>query len=115
MREYNFDATGKKLGRLASELAVVLMGKDEADFAPNKVADVKVTVNNASKMDIDDKKMDSKVYDRYSGYPGGRKEFTMRKLVADKGWAAVIQNAVYGMLPKNKLRDRIMKNLIIND
>ncbi|HIP21866.1 MAG TPA: hypothetical protein EYG72_02885 [Candidatus Pacebacteria bacterium] len=85
MREYNFDATGKKLGRLSSELAVVLMGKDEPDFAPNTVANVKVTVDNASKMDIDDKKMDSKIYDRYSGYPGGRKEFTMRKLVADKG------------------------------
>jgi large subunit ribosomal protein L13 len=84
-REINFDAEGQKLGRLASQLAVVLMGKDEADFAPNVVADVKVTVNNASKMDIDEKKMDSKTYDRYSGYPGGRKEFTMRKLVADKG------------------------------
>jgi large subunit ribosomal protein L13 len=59
--------------------------------------------------------MDSKIYDRYSGYPGGRKEFTMRKLVADKGWEAVIKNAVNGMLPKNKLRDRVMKNLIIND
>jgi len=115
MREYNFDATGKKLGRLATELAVVLMGKDQPDFAPNVVADVKVTVNNASKLDIDDKKMDSKIYDRYSGYPGGRKEFTMRKLIADKGYKAVLQNAVYGMLPKNKLRDRVMKNLIIND
>jgi len=115
MREYNFDATGKKLGRLASEIAVVLMGKDEVDYAPNKVANVKVIVNNASKMDVDDKKLDSKIYDTYSGYPGGRKEFSLRKLVADKGWDAAIRNAVYGMLPKNKLRDRMIKNLIVND
>ena len=84
-KEFNFDAEGQKLGRLASQLAVALMGKEEADFAPNVVADVKVIVNNASKMDISEKKLDTKVYDRYSGYPGGRKEFTMRKLVADKG------------------------------
>ncbi|EFK96057.1 50S ribosomal protein L13 [sediment metagenome] len=115
MREYNFDAKGKKLGRLATELSVVLMGKDEADFAPNKVADVKVIVNNASQLDINDKKMDSKIYDTYSGYPSGRKEFTMRKLIADKGFEAVIKNAVNGMLPKNKLRDKVMKNLIVND
>jgi large subunit ribosomal protein L13 len=85
MKEYKFDATNQKLGRLASEIAVALMGKNEPDFARNKVAEVKVIVDNASKMDIDDKKLDSKIYDRYSGYPGGRKEFTMRKLVADKG------------------------------
>ena len=115
MKEYNFDATNQKLGRLASEIAVALMGKNEPEFARNKVADVKVIIDNASKMDIDDKKMDSKIYDRYSGYPGGRKVFTMRKLVADKGWSAVIKNAVNGMLPKNKLRDKVIKNLIIND
>ena len=84
-KEFNFDAEGKKLGRLSSEIAVALMGKTEVGYAPNVVADVKVIVNNASKMDISEKKLDSKIYDRYSGYPGGRKEFTMRKLVADKG------------------------------
>ena len=115
MKEYKIDAAGQKLGRVSTEIAVALMGKNEPDFARNKVADVKVNILNASKMDIDDKKMDSKIYDRYSGYPGGRKEFTMRKLIADKGFEAVIKNAVYGMLPKNKLRDRMMKNLVIND
>ena len=84
-KEINFDAAEQKLGRLASQLAIALMGKNEIDFAPNVVADVKVIVNNASKMDVSEKKMDSKIYDTYSGYPGGRKEFTMRKLVADKG------------------------------
>ena len=84
-KEFNFDAEGQKLGRLASQITIALMGKDEADYQPNVVADVKVIVENASKMDVSDKKLDSKIYDRYSGYPGGRKEFTMRKLVADKG------------------------------
>ena len=84
-KEIKINAEGQKLGRLASQIAVALMGKEEADFQPNVVADVQVIVENASKMDINDKKLDSKIYDRYSGYPGGRKEFTMRKLVADKG------------------------------
>ncbi len=113
-REYTIDAKDKKIGRLASEIAVILMGKDDAKYAPNVVADVKVLIENSSKLDISEKKMDQKIYDHYSGYPGGRKEITLRKLIEKKGYAAPLENAIYGMLPKNKLRDLLMKNLIIN-
>ena len=115
MKEYNFDAKDKKLGRLATEIAVALMGKDDPSFAKNVVADVKVTVKNASLMDISEKKKSTKVYDSYSGYPGGRKEIVAKKLIEKKGYGELIRNAVWGMLPKNKLRSRMMKNLEISE
>jgi large subunit ribosomal protein L13 len=113
--KHNFDAKDKKMGRLATEIAVVLMGKDSPSFSPNTVADVKVVVDNASFLDISEKKKDEKIYDHYSGYPGGRKEIPLRRLIERKGYAAPLKNAVYGMLPKNKLRDLLMKNLEINE
>lgn len=113
--KYNFDAKDKKLGRLATEIAVVLMGKDSPNYSANVVADVNVIIDNASKLDISEKKKDEKIYDHYSGYPGGRKEIPLRRLIEKKGYAAPLKNAIYGMLPKNKLRDRLMKNLIINE
>lgn len=113
--EYVLDATDQRLGRIASEIAVLLMGKELPSFSRNTLADVTVTVNNASLMNIDAKKMKEKVYDRYSGYPGGRKEQTMEKVVSDKGYAAILTNAVNGMLPKNKLQPLMIKNLIINE
>jgi len=113
--QHTVDAQGQRLGRFASQIAVLLMGKDRPDFAHNTIAPVTVTVNNASLMDIDNKKKDTKIYDRYSGYPGGRKEQTMREVIEKKGYAPLIENAVYGMLPGNKLRKQIMKNLIVNE
>jgi len=115
MKEYNFDAKGERIGRLATKIAVVLMGKDDPNYAPNKVAEVKVLVENASQLDISEKKKDEKIYDHYSGYPGGRKEIPLRRLIEKKGYGAPLKNAVYGMLPKNKLRDLMMKNLTINE
>jgi large subunit ribosomal protein L13 len=113
--KYNFDAKDKKLGRLATEIAVVLMGKDSPNYSANVVADVNVIIDNASQLDISEKKKDEKIYDHYSGYPGGRKEIPLRRLIEKKGYAAPLKNAIYGMLPKNKLRDRLMKNLTINE
>lgn len=112
-KEYEIDAQGKKLGRIASEAASVLMGKNRADFVRNAIPDVKVKVSNCSKISITNKKLSSKVYKTYSGYPGGLKERTMKKVVTDKGMGAALRIAVKGMLPKNKLRDQMMKNLII--
>ncbi len=59
--------------------------------------------------------MDQKIYKNYSGYPGGLKERTMKKVVSDKGMKEVLRIAIKGMLPKNKLRDRMIKNLIIQE
>ena len=113
--EHTIDATEKKLGRVATEAAVLLMGKNLPDFAKNVVADVKVNVTNASKLDITNKKMETKEYKRYSGYPGGLKTRKMSQEVAKNGYGEIIKKAVYGMLPANKLRAVVMKNLIISE
>ncbi len=113
--KYNLDAKNEKLGRLASKVAILLMGKNEPDFARNVVADVEVEVDNISKLDISKKKMKEKIYQRYSGYPGGRKEETMEKVVSKKGYSEIFRKAVYGMLPANKLRAKMIKNLNINE
>lgn len=113
--EYTIDAQNKKLGRVASQAASMLMGKNRTDFVRNTIPEVKVKVVNAGKLDVTNKKMEQKVYKNYSGYPGGLRERTMKKVVTDKGMKEVLRIATKGMLPKNKLRDRMMKNLIITE
>lgn len=113
--EHTIDAQGKKLGRIASEAAKLLMGKQSADFARNTIPNVKVTIINTSKADITNKKLDGKVYTSYSGYPGGLKERSMRKVVSNKGTKEAFRKAIYGMLPGNKLRSKMMLNLKIEN
>lgn len=110
---YEIDAQGKKLGRIASQAAALLMGKNRTDFVRNAIPEVKVKVINAAKLDVTNKKMEAKSYKYYSGYPGGLRTPSMKKVVADKGMKEALSIAIKGMLPKNKLRDRMMKNLII--
>jgi large subunit ribosomal protein L13 len=112
---YEIDAQNKKLGRLASEVATILMGKNRADFARNIVPEIKVKIVNADKIFVTQKKQESETYKNYSGYPGGLRERSMKKVISDKGMKEVLRIAIKGMLPKNKLRDRMMKNLIIID
>ena len=114
-KEHKIDATNAKLGRVATEVAHVLMGKDDTDFAKNKVIDTVVTVDNANAMDISDKKLNQKQYQRYSGYPGGRKVKLMKQVVEHKGMTEILRKAVNNMLPNNKLRKPRMKNLIVNE
>ncbi len=114
-KEYIIDARDKKLGRIASQAASLLMGKNRTDFVRNTIPTVRVVIENASQLYVTNKKMDEKIYKTYSGYPGGLKETTMKKLSKDKGLKEAMRIAVKGMLPKNKLRDQMMKNLIIND
>jgi large subunit ribosomal protein L13 len=112
--EYVIDAKDKALGRVASEAAVILRGKKEADFAPNRLPDIKVKIINIEKIKITDKKLKEKEYKSHSGYPGGLKTTPLKKILEKKGMEYVLKKAVMGMLPKNKLRDKIMmKNLII--
>lgn len=113
--EHTIDAAGKSLGRVATQAAVFLMGKDTPAFRKNVVSPVKVTIMNVSKAKIDSKKMGEKVYTRYSGHPGGLKRITMEKMIEKKGYGEVFKNAVYGMLPANKLRKEMMKNLMITE
>lgn len=113
--EHTIDATNQKIGRLATKVASLLMGKDKTDFARHTIPTSKVKVTNASKMDISIKKSKEKIYKRYSGYPGGLKEISLENLVAKKGNGEALKNAIYGMLPKNKLRDRMIVNLKITE
>ncbi len=112
-KEIKIDAKGQKLGRLATKIAIVLNGKDSPDFAPNKVADVRVVVENVNALDISQSALDNKEHQRYSGYPGGRRVLKWKEVVDKKGFAELLRVAVKGMLPKNKLQERRLKNLII--
>ncbi|MFZ2049199.1 MAG: 50S ribosomal protein L13 [Minisyncoccia bacterium] len=113
--KHTIDATDKKPGRLATELAVMLMGKNRTDFSKNTIAPVKIEVINASKMSFNSKKLIDKKYATHSGYPGGLKLQSMEKMIASKGGKEVLRMAVLGMLPKNKLRQKMMINLTIKE
>lgn len=113
--KYTIDAKGKALGRLASEVAALLNGKSLLGSAKNRVADVSVEVNNASQIKVTGKKMQESVHKNYSGFPGGLKETPLVRVVEKHGFKALIEHAVNGMLPKNKLQGERMKNLVIND
>ena len=112
-KEHKMDVAGKKIGRVASGIAHVLLGKDSTNFARNTVANVRVVVENVDNLDIPESKRMNKVYDRYSGFHGGRKEETLEELITKKGNAEVLRKAVLNMLPKNRLRKERMKNLVI--
>lgn len=114
-KKISIDATGKRLGRLASEIAEILSGKHEPTFVPNAVPNVSVTVLNASGMQITEEKKTKKMYDRYTGYFGGRKETSLRQVLEKKGYAEALRRAVYGMLPSNRLRSVKMKRLRISE
>ena len=106
------DATNRPLGRLASQIAMTLQGKDRATFRAESAGEEVVEVENITKMKITGKKMKDKIYYRYSGYPGGLKEITLGELFA-KDPGEVLRKAVLGMLPKNKLRKSRIKRLIV--
>ncbi len=115
MKNHTIDAQNKKIGRIASEAAFILMGKDMIDFSKNTYSGVKVTITNASKADISITKMKTTIYKEYSGYPGGQKEIKMSELVQRRGYKAIFQKAVRGMLPPNKLRAKMLANLSITE
>ena len=107
---FKIDATSKSLGRIAAEAASILRGKNSTEFLPNKISDNRVVVFNVLKMRITGKKIKDKKYIRYSGYPGGVKIISLEE-VLKKDPNKPLRTAVYGMLPKNKLRDKLIKNL----
>ena len=110
MGVYKIDATNKVLGRLASKIAILLQGKHKPNFVPYLNTGDKVIVTNTDKMKITGKKLKRKVYYRHSGYPGGLKKITLEELMK-KDSREVLKKAVWGMLPKNKLRKQRIKNL----
>ena len=112
---HTIDATNKVLGRLATQIAVLLRGKHKPDFVPYKDMGDFVVVKNVDKIKITGKKMEQKVYYHHSGFMGGLKETPLKKLYKEKP-EEVLKKAVFGMLPNNKLRAEIIKRLkIINE
>jgi len=107
---YTIDASGKILGRLATEVAIILMGKKRVEFVPYLDTGDFVVVTNASKVKLSGKKMQSKIYVRHSGYPGGLKVETFDKMIARKP-EYIIEHAIKGMLPHNKLGRQMIKKL----
>ncbi len=114
IRIHEIDAAGKRLGKVATEAAAVLQGKDQVDFARHIVTPVTVKITNASKMDITEKR-GKEIYQSYSGYPGGRSTETLTHLGKRLGYAEALTRTINGMLPKNKLQKLRLHNLEITE
>ena len=104
------DATGEILGRLATRIAVMLSGKHKPHYAPNLDTGDFVVVVNGGKILVTGNRLDDKLYRRHTGYPGGLKEITLRRMM-EKHPDRVIRLAVKGMLPKTKLGRQMLKKL----
>lgn len=107
---YVIDAAGQVLGRLATRVARVLIGKDKPQFTPWLDSGDHVVVINANKIRLTGNKLEQKIYRHHSGYPGGLKEVPAKRLRPERAdW--MVREAVLGMLPKNKLRARRARKL----
>ncbi len=107
---YVVDAAGQNLGRLATQIAIVLRGKHKPLYTPGLDCGDFVIVINADKVRVTGRKLDQKIYYRYSGYPGGLAEISLRDQLA-KHPERVIEAAVKGMLARNRLRDQLVSKL----
>jgi large subunit ribosomal protein L13 len=104
------DATGQTVGRLATQVASVLRGKHKPDYTPHQAGGDFVIIVNAEKVVFSGNKLDQKVYTRYTGYQGGLKSTTAREML-DKHPERVLERAVWGMLPKNRLGRKLIRRL----
>jgi large subunit ribosomal protein L13 len=106
------DATDQVLGRFASRIALILRGKNKPSYTPHVDCGDNVIVINADKVRLTGKKMTDKVYVRHTGYPGGQRFATPKELLTRKP-LAVVEHAVKGMLPKNRLGAELFRNLFV--
>ncbi|MDQ3076163.1 MAG: uL13 family ribosomal protein [bacterium] len=114
-KEVIVDATGKTLGRVSTEIAMSLMGKTSASFERNVYSGFPVKVINASKLVITNKKLEEIYHTRYSGRPGGLRILKGTETKEKKGLSELIKLAVYHMLPGNKIRREMVKNLTVHE
>ena len=113
-RQYHlFDANGKILGRLATGIARILMGKHKVNYAPHIDGGDFVVIINSDSLAVTGNKLKQKIYHRFSGYPGGISSIALGDQMK-KDSRKVLWQAVYNMLPKNSLRDRMLKRLLIH-
>lgn len=108
------DATGHSLGRLCSEVAKILRGKYKPDFTPHVDCGDNVIIINAEKVQLTGKKWTDRTYYTFSGYPGGQKELSPKRL-QEKGSDRLFRKVVKGMLPKNRLGEKLLNNLYVYD
>lgn len=109
---YLFDCKKFILGRMATRIAFLLEGKHRPDYAPNADGKVFVIVINSDEVKVTGRKKEGKIYHSFSGYPGGISSRSL-KVALQKDSRKVVFNAVYGMLPKNKLRSKMMKRMFV--
>lgn len=113
MKEYTIDAKGRALGRVASEAAAILRGKNDASFQNNVAPSIKLIVLNVEQIKLTGQKIKQKEYKTYAGYPGSLKFIPLERAIEKKGKSFVFKTAVLGMLPKNKLQIKMIKNLVL--
>lgn len=113
--EYTIDAKGKAVGRVATQAAEFLRGKNTASFARNIAPAVKVTIINASQAKFEQGRISERYHKHYTGHPGGLRKETLATTIEKKGHKELFRMAVQGMLPINKLRPVMMKNLTVID
>lgn len=114
-KNHVLDASGKKVGRIASAAAKLLMGKQTTRFVRNQLSGVSVEIVNAGKADISPRKMGEDLKASFSGYPSGIKTPTVGYIIEKKGARELFRRAVAGMLPKNKLQKDMLKHLKITE
>ena len=107
------DATGQSLGRLSTQIATILRGKDKPTWQPHIDAGDFVEVTNLDKVKITGKKLTDKIYYHHTGYPGGIRSQTLKEKIEKKGYDRVLSDMVRNMLPDNKTRKHLMKRLIV--
>ena len=107
------DAEGHNLGRFASKVAMLLRGKYKPSYSPHVDCGDNVIVINSEKINLTGNKLDDKTYIRHTGYPGGQRSLTA-KVMQQKNPALLVEKAVKGMLPKNKLGAQLFRNLDVN-
>jgi len=110
--DYLIDAKDKRLGRLASEIAQILQGKKDVSYEPRLEGKDRVLVKNVSQLVVTGRKAKQKIYYSHTGYMGHLRRRTLA-MVFEKSPAKVLERAVYNMLPKNRLRIKRMKRLVI--
>ena len=109
---YVIDGTNQTVGRMCSKIAAILRGKNKVYYTPHVDCGDYVIVTNCEKIKLTGNKMDEKVYDNFSGYPGGRKEEIARDLLRRRP-EVIIERAIKGMLPKNRLGRKMYKKLFV--
>src|SRR3989338_8800406 len=111
-RTITIDATGKPIGRLASRIALLLMGKHQSDYQPSEHAPLRIVVTNILSMKVERKKAEQKRYFRSSGYPGSVRSVTLGELLKQSP-QEVLLHAIHGMLPPNRLRKKLLRSVTV--